>query len=905
MAKLGEEFEKTVRPMLDTVDHLRTLFANTNIKIELPTIAVMGIQSAGKSSLLERLSGVDLPRGEGTVTRAALTLVMRRCKPGEQPSAEIGCGDKFPMKTIPFAKVADKIREITEEVAPKDGFYADHAINLRIVKDDVPDLTLIDMPGIKYDSQMSDAAIKALYMKYIKSESCVILCALQVGTEAQTQQTLQWAREVDPTGSRTIIALTKIDAVAKLDKSILIRLRGEGFEKGSLGIVAVRNRSQEDVEKNLPIEQVEKQEKQFFEENEMLQKLTKEEKEKCLGTPALVRLLLEVQGKAVQDAMPGIKNKIGKLLHKKKKQLDAFPKAFTTEMECSIQFHELLTTAATILELVCNAKISDARAKAAFETPVEGIANALRRLVGKLDGSGDNSDDNDDDDDDDNDDDDNDNNNGSNAGNHGNTKNNVGKLNGAGSKNGKTAASSKPNTANRSPNNAKGDNGNDDDNDDDDDDDDGDADGNPSAASNLAAQQASDPDAGAVDDASEDDYSLFAYRIWNLTARLRQMYLTFAKQVHDSRDDPTTQEFQKTLLETINESRGSAMPDQLSPVVFDIYTAKDAEAMVKPAQNLIDKAHKYMLLIVKQIVAHVFAGFPNLLEAITNGIVLKLQEQLNKCKQHLQTQLQMEKKPLTFNHYYMDTLAKLHALKAKKSKKPKRKTGGKNNGHDEDEDDNDNDDDNYNNDDNGAGADDHDDDVTSDGHGDNLGVFKTNPALKKMLATLAGPGASNDNQLVAETILRIIVYRKVVEKRFIDQIVNSVQLYFPSEMTAQFSAFLISHLSKEGNAIARVGNKSYSAAAKNNGRDGDYYRHDQDDDGDGDDDEDEEGPSLDQLLLDLMAEPANVRQTRERVQRDLDQLQKGVKSLDEMAREMRLANRHANAVRRRKTNKSK
>ena len=59
--------DKSIRPMLDTNDKLREVLDGEEIR--LPTIAVIGGQSAGKSSILERISNVDLPRGGGMVTR--------------------------------------------------------------------------------------------------------------------------------------------------------------------------------------------------------------------------------------------------------------------------------------------------------------------------------------------------------------------------------------------------------------------------------------------------------------------------------------------------------------------------------------------------------------------------------------------------------------------------------------------------------------------------------------------------------------------------------------------------------------------------------------------------------------------------------------------------------------------
>jgi len=39
------------------------------VDLDLPQIAVIGSQSAGKSSLIESISGITLPRAAGTCTR--------------------------------------------------------------------------------------------------------------------------------------------------------------------------------------------------------------------------------------------------------------------------------------------------------------------------------------------------------------------------------------------------------------------------------------------------------------------------------------------------------------------------------------------------------------------------------------------------------------------------------------------------------------------------------------------------------------------------------------------------------------------------------------------------------------------------------------------------------------------
>jgi len=56
--------------------------------INLPRIAVLGTQSAGKSSVLESIVGLDfLPRGSGVVTRRPLELRLNHLTDRQKPWA--------------------------------------------------------------------------------------------------------------------------------------------------------------------------------------------------------------------------------------------------------------------------------------------------------------------------------------------------------------------------------------------------------------------------------------------------------------------------------------------------------------------------------------------------------------------------------------------------------------------------------------------------------------------------------------------------------------------------------------------------------------------------------------------------------------------------------------------------
>ncbi|PPQ86250.1 hypothetical protein CVT24_001130 [Panaeolus cyanescens] len=64
------------RKMLDLVNRLHKV--GVQFDIELPQVAVIGAQSAGKSSLLESISGITLPRASGTCTRCPTEFRLTR-----------------------------------------------------------------------------------------------------------------------------------------------------------------------------------------------------------------------------------------------------------------------------------------------------------------------------------------------------------------------------------------------------------------------------------------------------------------------------------------------------------------------------------------------------------------------------------------------------------------------------------------------------------------------------------------------------------------------------------------------------------------------------------------------------------------------------------------------------------
>lgn len=161
------------RPKLDAVDKLRHHL--NGVDIELPAIVVVGDQSSGKSSVLESISGIALPRGGNLVTRCPLQLGLRR---GPIESAKLSYKDpkdssRQVSRDLTLDGIADAVETATNELAGTNSGLVPALISLQVTTPDAPDLTLIDLPGIVRNpigDQPKDieAQIKDLIRKHIE-----------------------------------------------------------------------------------------------------------------------------------------------------------------------------------------------------------------------------------------------------------------------------------------------------------------------------------------------------------------------------------------------------------------------------------------------------------------------------------------------------------------------------------------------------------------------------------------------------------------------------------------------------------------------------------------------------------------------------------------------------------------
>ncbi|KAJ3292517.1 hypothetical protein HK104_005215 [Borealophlyctis nickersoniae] len=303
-------YAQRARRLMRMVNSMRD--AGAYMDLDLPTVVVCGNQSVGKSSVLEALCGIVLPRAEGTCTRCvtevrlssgdgegrvpwSCTIKLRfeydsAGRPLKAPK-EVAFGpeitvkedveiavrraqkallnpDKDPSRYLEYRFDNSTAAARDKEAQSNDLRFSRNAICLDI-RGASTNLTLIDLPGIirsvdrKDDTQYIDL-VQDLVRYYIEKDRAIIVATITCKDEIENQAIVHMAREVDPYGLRTLGVLTKPDTIeAGTHDRWLQVLLGHQFPL-QLGYWMVKNPSKADMDKNITFEDARKKELQFF-----------------------------------------------------------------------------------------------------------------------------------------------------------------------------------------------------------------------------------------------------------------------------------------------------------------------------------------------------------------------------------------------------------------------------------------------------------------------------------------------------------------------------------------------------------------------------------------------------------------------------------------------------------------
>nr|XP_024657982.1 dynamin-2 isoform X3 [Maylandia zebra] len=306
--------------LIPLINKLQDAFSSIgqSCNLDLPQIAVVGGQSAGKSSVLENFVGRDfLPRGSGIVTRRPLILQLINNK--AEYAEFLHCKGK---KFVDFDEVRAEIEAETDRITGSNKGISPIPINLRVYSPHVLNLTLIDLPGmtkVAVGDQPQDIEhqIRDMLLQFITKESCLILAVTPANTDLANSDALKIAKEVDPQGLRTIGVITKLDLMDEgTDAKDIFENKLLPLRRGYIGVV---NRSQKDIDGRKDIRAALAAERKFFLSHPAYRHMAER-----MGTPHLQKALNQQLTNHIRDTLPGLRSKLQSQLLSLEKEVEEY-----------------------------------------------------------------------------------------------------------------------------------------------------------------------------------------------------------------------------------------------------------------------------------------------------------------------------------------------------------------------------------------------------------------------------------------------------------------------------------------------------------------------------------------------------------------------------------------------------
>ena len=252
------------KKLINIANKLSSLFTNKSIKI--PQLVVVGTQSSGKSSLINGILNMNiLPTGKNMVTRTPIKLellyhsaVTTCIQFGNYEDSIFKKHKEFVLKGLTEdteTTIRENIESFTKTYAGSEKGISYKEIVIKITSSDVPNLTLIDLPGLVMvactdQGQPEDIKdqIKDLIKHYIIQENTIIMGIMPARCDIEVDSALELIKQYDKNGSRTIGIMTKIDLMNEnTDIGNYLKNEISNDLKLNYGYFAIKNKNNNEI----------------------------------------------------------------------------------------------------------------------------------------------------------------------------------------------------------------------------------------------------------------------------------------------------------------------------------------------------------------------------------------------------------------------------------------------------------------------------------------------------------------------------------------------------------------------------------------------------------------------------------------------------------------------------------
>ncbi|KAM0081148.1 hypothetical protein ACKRZS_006697 [Fusarium odoratissimum] len=312
--------------------------------ISLPQLVVCGDQSAGKSSVLEGITGIPFPRQDGLCTRFPTEIILRHCntartivatiRPHSSRSQEVQQTLKAYRKDVKdLSELPSIINDVSKLMGLRgftdshdDNAFASDALRIEISGPIGLHLSVVDLPGlisVSNEEQSDDDvdAVRDMVASYLQNSRTIVLSVLQASNDIANQGIIKLARQFDPDGGRTVGIITKPDLINEGTESKIARVaKNLDNIKLRLGFFLLKNLSPSEIEQGLDMDARSRRELQFFASPPWVSQGLDTER---IGAENLRIFLQELLDTHIEKELPKVKEDIRKSLEASERELQA------------------------------------------------------------------------------------------------------------------------------------------------------------------------------------------------------------------------------------------------------------------------------------------------------------------------------------------------------------------------------------------------------------------------------------------------------------------------------------------------------------------------------------------------------------------------------------------------------
>jgi len=231
-----------MKAMLDTIDKVRAVLSGLKgppdqmfyeeLLGSLPQFVACGPQSAGKSSVIRRISGVALPEASTLCTRIATMVQMRRDPDSSihvilnGPCGEIVSNEFFkdPNDVQAAVKQAQQTA-LARQKGQNTEFVEDHTVQVRVCGPKVQNITLVDLPGFHTANDNDTKTVNAMVQRYVEMPGTLALHVIKGDQDYGSMLGNDFMRQVPKQDTPRVTVLTHCDKLDHASIEDMERLR--------------------------------------------------------------------------------------------------------------------------------------------------------------------------------------------------------------------------------------------------------------------------------------------------------------------------------------------------------------------------------------------------------------------------------------------------------------------------------------------------------------------------------------------------------------------------------------------------------------------------------------------------------------------------------------------------------